>query len=172
MKLLTSLAGGLAGAISVTILHGLIRKIDPSAPRLDRLGEQATARLIKKTGHQPPAGNKLYTSAMVGDILGNTLYYSLAGTRMKKAMSTGGLLGLGAGIGALKLPQTLGLNGAPTNLTNKRRWITVGLYVAGGLIAAGVTRWLERRASEKRRPRPARILAPDEAYKPVLDITV
>lgn len=170
MKLLTSLAGGLAGAISVTILHELVRKIDPSAPRLDRLGEQATAQLIEKTGHQPPSGNKLYGSALVGDIIGNTLYYSLAGTRMKKAISTGGLLGLSAGIGALKLPGTLGLNEQHTNHTGKRRWITVGLYVAGGLIAAGVIKWLENRASKKLVI--ARTKAPDEAYKPVLDITV
>lgn len=170
MKLLISLAGGLAGAISVTILHELIRKIDPSAPRLDRLGEQATARLVEKTGHKPPSGSKLHSSALVGDIIGNTLYYSLAGTRMKKAISTGGILGLGAGIGALKLPGALGLNESHTKLTNKRRWITIGLYVTGGLIAAGVTKWLEKKTSKK--PVIARTKAPDEAYKPVLDITV
>ena len=170
MKLLISLAGGLAGAISVTILHELIRKIDPSAPRLDRLGEQATARLMKKAGHQPPEGRSLHTSALVGDIIGNTLYYSLAGTRIKKAMSTGGILGLGAGIGALKLPAKLGLNGSHTNLTNKRRWMTIGLYVAGGLIAAGVTKWLEKKTAKK--PIVDRTKAPDEAYKPILDITV
>lgn len=170
MKLLISLAGGLAGAISVTILHELIRKIDPSAPRLDRLGEQATARLMEKTGHQPPEGRSLHTSAMVGDIVGNTLYYSLAGTRMKKAMSTGGMLGLSAGIGALKLPGKLGLNEGHTSLTNKRRWMTVGLYVTGGLIAAGVIKWLEKKSSKK--PVVSRTKAPDEAYKPVLDITV
>lgn len=170
MKLLTSLAGGLAGALSVTILHELIRKIDPSAPRLDKLGEQAAAGLIRKTGHQPPSGNKLTATALVGDIVGNTLYYSLAGTRMKKALSTGGMLGLGMGVGALKLPGALGLNGSLVNSTSKRRWITVGLYVAGGLIAAGVTRWLENRSAK--RPVVDRTKAPDEAYRPVLDITV
>jgi hypothetical protein len=170
MKLLTSLAGGLAGAIAVTILHELIRKNDPSAPRLDKLGEQATAHIMEKTGHAAPAKDKLYTTAMVGDIIGNTLFYSLAGTRMKKAMSTGGLLGLSAGIGALKLPGVLGLNPKFTNSTGKRRWVTVGLYLTGGLIAAGVAKWLDNKASKK--PVVARTKAPDEAYKPVLDITV
>lgn len=170
MKLLTSLAGGLAGAIAVTILHELIRKTDPSAPRLDRLGEQAAARIIEKTGHKAPSKDKLYKPAMAGDILGNTLYYSLAGAKMSKALSAGGLLGLGAGIGALKLPAVLGLNGAYTNSTGKRRWITIGLYLAGGLIAAGVTKWLDKKTSRKTVA--ARTKAPDEAYKPVLDITV
>jgi hypothetical protein len=170
MKLLTSLAGGLAGAISVTILHELLRKVDPSAPRLDLLGEQATARLMEKTGHPASGNHHLRTSALVGDIISNTLYYSLAGTRVKKAVSTGGMLGLGAGIGALKLPQAIGLNGAHTNLTTKRRWLTVGLYVAGGLIAAAVTKWLENKSSKKTMV--ARTKVPDEAYKPVLDITV
>lgn len=170
MKLLTSLAGGLAGAISVTILHELIRKIDPSAPRLDRLGEQATAKLIARTGQEPPRGKNLRTTALVGDIVGNTLYYSLAGTRVKKAMSAGGVLGLGAGIGALKMPAALGLNGSTTNNSPKRRLLTIGLYLAGGLIAAGVTKWLEKKATEK--PVVARTKAPDESLRPVLDITV
>lgn len=170
MKLLTSLAGGLVGAISVTILHELIRKVDPSAPRLDKLGEQAAARVMEKTGHKVPPEDKLHTPALVGDIIGNTLYYSLAGIRMKKAMCTGGLLGLSAGIGALKLPGVLGLNPRHTNSTGKRRWVTVSLYLAGGLIAAGVTKWLDNKASKK--VVVARTKAPNEAYKPVLDITV
>ncbi|MDF2191048.1 hypothetical protein [Paraflavitalea sp. CAU 1676] len=170
MKVLTSLVGGLAGAISVTILHEIARKLAPSAPRLDKLGEHATARLIEKTGHDAPRGQALRSTALAGDLIGNTLYYSLAGTRINKALTTGSLLGLGAGIGALKLPQVLGFNEHHTNNTPKKRWLTMGLYIAGGLIAAGVTKWLENRANKK--PLVARTKAPDEAYKPVLDITV
>ena len=49
MKVLASLAGGLAGAITVTVLHEMFRKSDSSAPRLDKLGETATQKLA-----QPP----------------------------------------------------------------------------------------------------------------------
>ncbi|AXY76704.1 hypothetical protein D3H65_23105 [Paraflavitalea soli] len=103
MKLLTSLAGGLAGTLSVTILHRLLRKIDPSVPRPAPMGAQ-------------------------------------------------------------------GLNGNHSRLTNKHRLLMVGLSVAGGLIAAGVTNWLDSKTTKK--PAVARIKAPGEAYKPILDITV
>ncbi|WP_276479492.1 hypothetical protein [Paraflavitalea pollutisoli] len=170
MKLLTSLAGGLAGALAVTLLHELTRKMGTSnAPRLDTLGEQATAKLIEKTGHDAPTGSKLHNTALAGDILANTLYYSLAGARMNKAMSTGGILGLSAGIGALKLPGVLGLSEDKTNSSPKQRWLTIGLYVAGGLIAAGVTRWLEKKAKRNNTGGPA--YSPEKSYKPVLDIT-
>jgi hypothetical protein len=86
MKLLTSLAGGLAGAITVTILHKLARSVDRSAPRLANLGHQA-APLI------------------------------------------------------------------------------------GGVIGMGVTRWLENR-NKHRTVKVSTSKTPDQAYKPVLDITV
>jgi hypothetical protein len=170
MKLLISLAGGLAGAISVTILHELIRKIDHSAPRLDKLGEEATAKLIAKTGHEAPTGNSLFATSLAGDIISNTLYYSLAGTRIKKSMATGSVLGLGAGLGALTLTRKMGLDDRTVNETPKRKLITVGLYLTGGLVAAGVMRWLENR--KKNKPVMSAKKAFKEAYKPVLDITV
>lgn len=171
MKLLNSLAGGLAGAVSMTILHELTRKLAPAtAPRLDKLETQATARLLENSGLHSLTQPGLNKTALAGDIIGNTLYYSLAGTKINKAMSTGGLLGLSAGIGALQLPGILGLGNRHTNNSPKQRWLTIGLYVAGGLIAAGVTKWLEKKATKRVEAAPA--YSPQEAYKPILDITV
>lgn len=103
MKLLNSLAGGLAGTLSVTILHRLVRKIDPSVPRPAPVGAH-------------------------------------------------------------------GLNGTHSRLSGKNRLLMVGLTVTGGLIAAGVTNWLDNKSAKK--PAVARIKAPNGAYKPILDITV
>lgn len=103
MKLLNSLAGGLAGTLSVTVLHGLVRKIDPSVPRPAPVGAHRS-------------------------------------------------------------------NGMHSRLPGKHRLLMIGLTVAGGLIAAGVTNWLDNKSAKK--PAVARIKAPDQAYKPVLDITV
>jgi hypothetical protein len=170
MKILTSLAGGLVGAITVTLLHELIRKVDHSAPRLDKLGEEAAAKLLNKAGMEPPTGS-LYSTSLAGDLIANTIYYSFAGARLNKSLATGGLLGLGAGLGALALPQKLGLDASTVNQTPKKKWITVGLYLTGGLVAAGVMRLLNNRKSH----RPGKVSTtkkPDQAYKPVLDITV
>lgn len=103
MKLLNSVAGGLAGTLSVAILHRLVRKIDPSLPRPAPIGAQK-------------------------------------------------------------------LNGTHKHLSGKDRLLMVGLTVAGGLIAAGVTNWLDNKTSKK--PAMVRIKAPNNAHKPILDITV
>ena len=49
MKIVDGLIGGLAGAISITIIHEIVRKIYPDAPRLDLLGEQGAVKLMEKT---------------------------------------------------------------------------------------------------------------------------
>ena len=48
----------------------------------------------------------------------------------------GALLGLGAGLGAVVLPKTLGLNDDATTRTMKTKILTVSWYVIGGLTAA------------------------------------
>lgn len=161
---MTSLAGGLAGALTVALLHGLARKIAPAAARSGTIGEQAAAQLAGSVEDRRGP----YKAALAGDIVGNTLYYSLAGAKINKAMSTGGLLGLGAGLSALQLPALLGQR---THASSGQRWLTIGLYVAGGLMAAGVTKWLEKKAASRRQVG-APAYSPQEAYKPVLDITV
>ena len=38
MKATTALAGGLAGAATITLIHESIKRVVPEAPRMDRLG--------------------------------------------------------------------------------------------------------------------------------------
>lgn len=169
MKVLASLAGGLAGAVTVTILHELIRKIDPSAPRLDLVGQKATEKLVQRTGHKPPTGNNLYATSLAGSILANTLSYSLAGISGKRPLSVGTIMGATMGLSAVTLPGKLGLNGHHVKNDQRKKWMTVVLYIAGGLVASAVARQVEKR-KKKRIVSPYK--APDEAWKPVLDIIV
>lgn len=173
MKVLASLAGGLAGAITVTILHEMFRKVNPSAPRLDRLGETATQKLTKLTGATPPEGNSLYSTSMAGSLLANTLTYSLAGITGKRPLSAGTLLGAAMGWGAVKLPPKMGLNRDFSAGTTKKKWTTMALYVVGGLVASAVTRSMKKRAlSNKIKEKVSPYKSPEEAWKPVLDIVV
>src|SRR6186713_221892 len=122
MKVLASLAGGLAGAITVTLLHEIFRNVDPaSAPRLNKLGEQANKKLAKLSGANPPEGNNLYSTSMAGSILANTLTYSLSGLTGKKPFSVGTLLGAAMGWGAVKLPPKMGLKSKFSAGSNKRK---------------------------------------------------
>lgn len=138
MKTVNALACGLAGACMLTAIHEIMRRALPDAPRMDVLGMRAIEKLMHKADTEPPADdNKLHTWALLGDLISNSLYYSLAGTG-KNVWLRGALLGAGAGIGAVVLPGPLGLGGAPSARTTQTKAMTVGLYLAGGLVAAAV----------------------------------
>src|SRR5690349_16475775 len=111
MKVLSSMAGGLAGALSVTAMQELLKRVDPSAPRLDLLGKQAAFKIADKIGNgngsvQGPNVNRM---AIAGHIISNTLYYSLTAAAGKRAIPVGSLLGLGMGASAITLPSKVGL---------------------------------------------------------------
>jgi hypothetical protein len=143
MKPLYALGGGLAGACALTLIHETFRRLDPDAPRMDLLGMQAIDKLTRKAGGTPPDRDVLHPLSLAGDLVSNSLYYSLVGLGSKKtSLVRGALLGLGAGIGAVALPGPLGLDEAPSNRTTATKVMTVAWYLAGGMIAAGVAQLL------------------------------
>lgn len=137
-----SLLAGLAGAVTTTLLHELIRKNVSNAPRLDLLGEEATAKTIEATGVTAPKGDDLYWTTLAGDIFSNTLYYSMVGLKKQSFVSAGLGLGFSAGVGAVELPGKLGLNEEHTAGSQQKKLITVGLYAIGGLVTGMVMRSL------------------------------
>lgn len=138
METLKALAGGFAGACIVTVIHETLRRVEPDAPRMDILGMRAIEKLMHQADTEPPADdNKLHTLALVGDVISNSLYYSLAGMG-KNAWLRGALLGASAGIGAVVLPGPLGLGEKPSGRTTQTKAMAFGLYFVGGLAAAAV----------------------------------
>ena len=146
MKVLYALEGGVAGAAALTLLHESLKRAIPNAPRIDLLGMNAIANGIRAVGAKTPSDRKLYTMALGGDLISNTVFYSFAGIGKREyALLKGAGLGLLAGIGAVLLPRPLGLKESTTNRSTETKLITVGLYVAGGLLAAGVMKFLDRK---------------------------
>ena len=84
MNPLTALGGGLAGACAVTLIHETVRRIVPEAPRLDLLGMTAIEKGLRAAGKKAPGENQLFTWALAGDIVSNSLYFSLAGVGKEK----------------------------------------------------------------------------------------
>jgi hypothetical protein len=143
MHRLRALASGLIGAGALTAIHETARCRLPQAPRMDVLGMRAIAQSLLHFGQEPPAGEHLHQTALVGDLVANSLYYSLVGVgKPAGAPIRGLLLGLAAGIGALVLPGPLGLGNAPSTRTQSTAAMTLGWYVAGGLMAGLAYRWL------------------------------
>lgn len=150
MNATTALAGGLAGAATITLLHESIKRVVPEAPRMDRLGMQAISKGLKKAGKKVPREDALFTVAMVGDIVSNAIFYSAAGIgKEKNIWKRSAALGLAAGLGAVLLPEPLGLNSMHSSRTVTTKIMTVGLYVTGALVTTAVIKLLNKKKQVK-----------------------
>jgi hypothetical protein len=137
MKILKNFAGGLAGAVAMNILHETAKRYLHGAPRVDLVGEEAVKKIAETADIDPPKGDNLYLTTLVGDILSNAVYYSFIGAGKKKNLLLRGVgSGLVAGIGALSLTKPMGLSDAPVTRTDTTKALTVAWYVFGGLVAA------------------------------------
>jgi hypothetical protein len=142
-----STIGGLAGACTLTLLNESVKKLDKDAPRMDLLGMNAVARLMKGNSILAVTAGKLFPVALAGDLVSNSLYYSMADTGDKQqTLIRGGLLGLAAGLGAVVLPKTLGLNEEATTRTVKTKLLTVSWYLIGGLVAAAAINLMDKKS--------------------------
>lgn len=139
-----ALTSGVAGALVLTGLHEVARRLLPHAPRMDVIGERALSRSLGALGYRPPRGNRLYGATLAGELFSNALYYSVVGAaRRSRSLRTGLLLGFAAGLGAVLLPPILGLGTPPGEKKTVTPLLTVAWYTAGGLAAAAATRLLE-----------------------------
>ena len=136
-----AMISGAAGAVALTTVHQAARALTDSAPRMDVVGMRALARGINAAGHDTPrAHDGLYLATLAGDLVSNSAYYTLATTYTR-----GAALGLLAGIGALVLPERLGLGTPPKSELISNRVMTVAWYLIGGLAAACTATWLADR---------------------------
>ena len=145
MKTISALGSGLAGAATLTLLHETVRRMNPDAPRMDVLGRRAIAGLMRRAGETPPDDQTLQPVALLGDVISNSLYFSLIGFgNRKNAWLRGVLLGTAAGLGGVFLPGPLGLGERPSGRTPQTKAMTVAWYLAGGLVAAATYRGLKK----------------------------
>lgn len=136
-----ALLSGAAGAAALTTVHQVARAITTDAPRMDVVGMRALTRGLRASGHEPHDRDRLYLATLAGDLIGNSAYYSLATTYTR-----GTVLGVLAGIGALLLPEPMGLGSPPKSERLPNQVMTVAWYLTGGLVAAAVARRLAGRS--------------------------
>jgi hypothetical protein len=139
---LSSILGGLAGAAALTLLNEGAKKVDSNAPRLDLLGQNALAKFMKGNDMLSKTASQVFPLA--GDLISNSLFYGMSrGNSSRNTLMRGALLGLSAGVGAVTLPETLGLEQKFTNKSNETKLMTIGLYLVGGLVAAAMINALD-----------------------------
>lgn len=135
---------GLAGAVTVTLLNETVRRLVPHAPRIEIIGERALSQSLQTLDVTPPRGSALYRWTLLGDLLSNSIYFGLVSLGGSGgAWKRGGALGLAAGVGAVVLPEPLGLGKQPGARAPLTPVLTAAWYLAGGLAAAAVARRLD-----------------------------
>ncbi|HEY0656062.1 MAG TPA: hypothetical protein VGD65_23165 [Chryseosolibacter sp.] len=135
-----SVIGGLAGAGALTLVNETVKRVDKDAPRLDLLGMNAAAKIMKGSSLKTPQfAQHLFPAALAGDLVSNTLYFAMAqGETKSKTLMRGALLGLGAGVAAVTLAKPLGIDGQPKAQPVKTNTMTIAYYLLGGLVAAAM----------------------------------
>lgn len=139
-----SIVSGLAGSLALTILHESLRKNVDLAPRMDLMGEEGMSKILSAAGVPVPEEPQLFNLTMGSDIVGNAGYYALVATTPKHPIVAGTVLGLAAGVGALTLPDKLGLNKEHSNATPKTQMLTMAIYLFGGLVAGAMYNVLKK----------------------------
>lgn len=145
MKVLKAILAGFAGAAALNLLHETVRRFDSDAPRVDLVGEEALTRSLNSLNLKAPKGDKLYAATLAGDLISNSIYYTtIALSGSKNLYFKSAVAGITAGIGAIQLPDKMGLDDKPVTKTDKTKVLTVAWYLIGGLVTAGVFNRLNR----------------------------
>lgn len=140
-----NIIAGLGGAIALNILHEALKKRDHDMPRVDLLGEEALEKSLDFFDAEIQREDTLYKVTLAGDIISNTLYYSAIGAGASEhTWSRAVTMGITAGIGAITLPEPLGLDDEPVARTTKTKALTIGYYLIGALVTGALVKVLNK----------------------------
>ncbi|MDQ8003442.1 MAG: hypothetical protein REI64_01505 [Pedobacter sp.] len=136
MRWIRNMAAGLMGSVALNILHEVIRKNMSNAPKINLIGAEAVNKTLSQYGRPIQNPDDLHKVTLELDLIANAAYYSAIGGNGKYIWPKAIAMGLSAGIGALKLPQPLGLDPTPVTATTQKQVMTVGYYLFGALVTA------------------------------------
>lgn len=134
---------GAVGAATVTLAHEIVRQLVPDAPRMDRAGMGLLARALRSMGLPVPRAARLRGYTLIGDLVGNSMFYAPIALSAKRPWLRGLALGTAAGAAAVLLTPMLGLPRRYRGTTLGSQAITIGLYALGGLVAGAVASLLD-----------------------------
>lgn len=120
---------GLGGALALSLLHETIRKNFDNVPEINKVGEEALNKVLDKADMKITNHDQLYAATLVGDVIGNGMYYATTATSGFNIAS-----GLAMGLGALALPGKVGLDENPVAETTQKKVMTVAYYLFGAIV--------------------------------------
>jgi len=144
MGILKNLTAGFIGSVALNILHETLRKYNTNVPKINLLGEEALNKTLFRYGTPIMDQDELYRTTLKADLVGNAVYYSLIGGKSALIWPKAIVFGLSAGLGAINLPEPLGLDPDPVAKTNQMKVLTVGYYLFGALVTGYVLKALSK----------------------------
>jgi hypothetical protein len=120
---------GLGGAIALSLLHEAVRKNFDNVPEINKVGEEALNKALDKADMKITNHDQLYAATLAGDVIGNGMYYATTATSGFNIAS-----GLAMGLGALALPEKIGLDEKPVAETTQKKVMTVAYYLFGAIV--------------------------------------
>jgi hypothetical protein len=136
---------GLGGALVLTILNESLQNVNDDMPRIDIVGEEAIQKVVNLFGYEIDDANVLFGSALLGDLVSNTAYFSLIGGQGKELWTKAVSSGLLAGYGAITIPSKIELDDTPVAKTFSTKLWTLGYYMIGALTTATILQLLDKR---------------------------
>jgi hypothetical protein len=147
MSKVKNLAAGLGGAIALNLLHESLKKKDKDMPRVDLLGEDALQKTLRYFGTEITNPDTLYKATLAGDVISNTMYYSMIGKGSPEHIFIRAVVfGITAGVGAVTLPEPMGLDDKPVTKSQKTKALTVGYYLAGALVTGLILKAINKKS--------------------------
>ena len=115
---------------------------------MDLMGMRALRRMSPQLYEPHTSSERLHTLALAGDLLCNSLYYAAIPARTASATWTRAVvLGFAAGLGALLLPEPIGLGPPPYSDRRSNQLMTVAWYVVGAVATAAASATIGRNRS-------------------------
>ncbi len=139
--MLNALIGGLAGSLTAALLHKALKTRYNNDHFLSDLHEDDLPDIFDE-GVEPEKKN-FVTNIVLGDIGGNAALYSLSGLgSADTALIKGALAGVAAGASNLLLHEKEYTEEHGDTVAGKL--LTLGVFIAGGLVAGAITQCLNR----------------------------
>ncbi|KAA0126342.1 hypothetical protein FY557_18120 [Chryseobacterium sp. SN22] len=120
---------GLGGAIALSLLHEAVRRNFDNVPEINKVGEEALNKALDKADMKITNQDQLYAATLAGDVIGNGMYYATTATSGFNIAS-----GLAMGLGALALPEKMGLDEKPVAENTRKKVMTVAYYLFGAVV--------------------------------------
>ncbi|MEN4762715.1 hypothetical protein ABEG63_20490 [Chryseobacterium sp. C39-AII1] len=120
---------GLGGAVALNVLHETLRKNFENVPEVNKVGEEALNMALDKVDMKITDKDQLYAATLAGDVVSNGIYYATTATSGFNIAS-----GVAAGLGAVFLPQKMGLDDTPVAENNQKKIMTVAYYLFGAIV--------------------------------------